>query len=89
VVKRKRQADGVQRFAHAPPNLGGGHAKVLGPEGNVVTDTGKNHLRIRVLLHQSGPASLRGRGLSVDQQSAEFGGFFIIAENTGQGMQQR
>ncbi len=70
VQRQPAQPDVVERLAHARPDLRRRDGEVLRPEGDVVAEAGKHHLRFRVLLHQPGAAALRPWRGTVDQQAS-------------------
>ena len=103
VQRQPAQPDVVERLVHARPDLRRRDGKVLRPEGDVVAEAGKHHLRFRVLLHKPGAAALRPRRGTVDQQASGLVRVFgvvgvagvagwprrAVAQHTGQGMEQR
>ena len=76
MVEGDIQADGVQRVAHARPDVGASHPQVLHAEGHVVADAGQDHLGLGV-LHEQADASARPlRSNAVNGQRA--GGFTLL-----------
>ncbi|MCO4250198.1 hypothetical protein [Pseudarthrobacter raffinosi] len=74
----------------AAPDLVPRNGEVLGAEGDVVAQARKNHLRFRILLHQSRAAALPARHHTVDQQRTGFVGVVpFIPQHSCERMQQR
>ena len=74
VQRQVGEPDVVQRLVHAGPDGVAGHGEVFGAEGDVVANAGEDHLCLRVLLHQSGPAALLPGHGAVNQQRARLVG---------------
>ena len=76
MVEGDIQADGVQRVAHARPDVGASHPQVLHAEGHVVADTGQDHLGLGVLHEQADASARTLRSDAVDGERA--GGLALL-----------
>ena len=83
------EADVVQGPADAPPDLVARDPEVLAAEGDVVAASGQDDLGLRVLQHQSRPATQARRLGAADEQPTLLLALVLAAEDAGEPGEQR
>ncbi|WBM80556.1 hypothetical protein KIV56_03695 [Cryobacterium breve] len=88
VIERQPQADRLEGDTDPAPDLVPLHGEIFATEGDVVADSREHDLGIRVLQHETDPATGIRRPPAVDKQFAGLVALILSAEHSGEGVHE-